>query len=134
MKLALPANTGVKFWLTGVTNTGKLADNETAGIIFLAWRCLYAAVTKARVNDKPLNMEAAYARLILLIISRLKAQGQKWYRWYSRTRGISSKKVKAFPKRYRKRKLIQTTADASYTINAALFKEYENVKKDRVID
>ena len=114
--------------------TGKLADNETAGIIFLAWRCLYAAVTKARVNDKPLNMEAAYARLILLIISRLKAQGQKWYRWYSRTRGISSKKVKAFPKRYRKRKLIQTTADASYTINAALFKEYENVKKDRVID
>ena len=42
--------------------------------------------------------------------------------------------MKAFPKRYRKRKLIQTTADASYTINAALFKEYENVKKDRVID
>ena len=85
MKLALPANTGVKFWLTGLTTTGKLADNETAGIIFLAWRCLYAAVTKARVDDKPLNMEAAYARLILLIISRLKAQGQKWYRWYSRT-------------------------------------------------
>ena len=73
-------------------------------------------------------MDATYARTVLMIISRLKAQGQKWYRWYSKTRGISRNKVKQFPKRYRKRKLLTTEADASYKINSTLLAEYESTK------
>ena len=66
-----------------------------------------------------------------MVISRLKAQGQKWYRWYSRTKGISSKKVKKFPKRYRNRKLMKTKEDASYDISPVLLREYDRIKTDR---
>ena len=85
---------------------------------------------KARVEDKELDLKRAYARVVLMIISRLKAQGQKWYRWYSKTRGISRKKVKQFPKRYRKRQLIVTQADAQYKINPTLFREYRKIAGD----
>ncbi len=67
-----------------------------------------------------------------MIISRLKAEGQKWYRWYSRTRGISKKRVKQFPKKYRKRKLMKTDAHANYEINPILLSEYAKVKQHRL--
>ena len=66
-------------------------------------------------------------------ISRLKAQGQKWYRWYSRTRRISEEKVKKFPRRYRKRRLMTTTATAEYEISEVLVWEYDSVKRDRFV-
>ena len=70
------------FWIFGKKDGDRYADTEAAGVLFLAWRCLYAETVHARKEDKELNFKHAYARLILMIISRLKAQGQKWYRWY----------------------------------------------------
>ena len=111
---------------------GKLADVETAGILFLAWRCLYAETTRARIEGHPLRLSATYARLVLMIISRLKAQGTKWRRWYSRTHNTTKKKE--FPQRYRKRKLIKTEANADFKINQSLLREYDRIKQDRRID
>ena len=64
------------------------ADKVAAGVIFLAWRCLYTETVKAQIDDRRLRPKQIYARLVVMIISRLKAEGQKWYRWYSKTRGI----------------------------------------------
>ena len=50
--------------------------------------------------------------------------------WYSRTKGISKAKVKRFPKKYRKRRLIETQADAQYKINPSLLGEYQRVARD----
>ena len=75
---------------------------------------------------------SSYARVVLMSIARLKAQGQKWYRWYSRTRRISEEKVKKFPRRYRKRRLMTTTATAEYEISEVLLREYDSVKQDRL--
>ena len=130
-KLNIRTGTGFKFWITGEIDDKKYADTEAAGIIFLAWRCLYAETVRARIKDEQLRLKHAYARLLLMIISRLKAQGQKWYRWYSKTKGISEHKVKQFPKKYRKRKLMTTTADANYKLNQTLLDEYDKVKTDR---
>ena len=75
-------------------------------------------------------MKKAYAHTIRLIISRVKAYGQKWYHWYSRTRGIRAEKVKQIAKKHQKKKLITTKPDARFTINPTLLNEYENVKTD----
>ena len=129
-KLGIPRGTGPRFWITGERSDGKYIDVEGAGILFLAWRCLYAEAVRARTNSEHLKLKHAYARVVLMSISRLKAQGQKWYRWYSRTRGISEHKVKEFPKRYRKRRLMTTTATADYEISDVLLQEYDSVKQD----
>ena len=44
----------------------------------------------------------------------------------------SEPKVKEFPKRYRKRRLMTTTAKAEYEISDVLLREYDSVKRDRL--
>ena len=131
-KLGMKGGTTPRFWLFGARDDDTYVDDEEAGVIQLAWRCLYAETVHARKEKKILRMDAAYARTVLMIISRLKAQGQKWYRWYSKTRGISREKVKLFPIKYRNRKLLTTKADASYTINSTLLAEYESTKHNHL--
>ena len=130
-KLDMHISQQERFLLLGLKTATKIVDEEEAGILFLSWRCLYAEVVASRIDDRDLNLKHAYARLVGLIISRLKASGQKWYRWYSRTRGHQTKTVKQFPQKFRKRKLITTTATASYTINKDLYKEFDRIRRDR---
>ena len=132
-RLGMKGGTRPRFWIFGERDDGTYADNEEMGIVFLAWRCLYAETVHARKETTKLRFDATYARTVLMIISRLKAQGQKWYRWYSKTRGISRKKVKQFPKQYRKRKLLTTEADAAYKLNGVLLAEYDSIKQDRIL-
>ena len=131
-KLGIPGGSGPRFWITGERADGKYVDVEGAGILFLAWRCLYAETVRARTNNESLKLKHAYARVVLMSISRFKAQGQKWYRWYSRTRGISEPKVKKFQRRYRKRRLMKTTSTAEYEVSDVLLREYDSVKRDRL--
>ena len=65
-------------------NKWEPADPEEAAMINWAWRALYAEVTRAHIDDKPLDINAAYARFVRLAHLRLQAYGYKWYRWYSR--------------------------------------------------
>ena len=57
---------------TGERSDGKYIDVEGAGILFLAWRCLYAETVRARANNESLKLKHAYARVVLMSISRLK--------------------------------------------------------------
>ena len=76
-------------------------------------------------------MKSTYARLVGMIISRLKANGYRWKRWYSKIQHmINPKDRKVFPKKYRKRKLIVTQIDAEYIINPELFAEFARIKND----
>ena len=84
---------------------------------------MYAEIVSARIEERELRLENTYIRCVRMIVSRLQANGMKWYNWFSRTRGIQQLKVKLFPLRYRKRKLITTTANAEYTINPQLILE-----------
>ena len=132
-RLKIKHGTTVRGWITGEKDEGGTLDEEGGGILFLAWRCLYAETVHARSSGTHLRLDHTYARLVLMMISRLKAQGVKWYRWYSRTRGQSPEKVKEFPRRYRKRKLLTTAYNAEYTINKSLLDEYDKIKKNRHI-
>ena len=96
--------------------------------MFIAWRCLYAAVVSARIEGKILKLSRAYACMVRLLVSRLRANGVKWYKWSRRTRFIPPQKTKLFPLKYRNRKLIKTTATAEYTINPILIAELNRTR------
>ena len=129
-RLDIPRGTGRRFWIVGERNDGKYADIEGAGIIFLAWRCLYASTVQARIENKELNLKHAYARVVQMIISRLKAEGQKWFRWRTKITNIRENKAKTFPKRYQKRKLLTTDKEAQYTLNPVLYREFGRIAND----
>jgi hypothetical protein len=126
-QLGFRVGTHAAFWVGGrirkVGTKVEYVGEEQAGIMFLAWRCLYAEVVGARLDDRRMRLAQAYKRMVYMLISRLRANGEKWYRWYSRTRYLQRKKVKHFPKRYRKRVLITTEKDATFRINRTLLNE-----------
>jgi hypothetical protein len=128
-KLDLTTHRHTAFIIAGRTGKGKIVDTEAAGVMFIAWRCLYAEVVGARIEDRRLRLKAAYARMILMVISRLKAQGAKWFRWFSRVRFTKSGAKKAFPLRYRYRKLMTTRRDGSYKLNPTLENEFKKVQR-----
>ena len=70
------------FVLLGVyQETGKdptVVRPEQSGLMFIAWRCLYAEVVRSRIDERPIDLAAAYKRTIQVTITRLKAYEEKW--------------------------------------------------------
>ena len=82
----------------------------------------------SHINNTYLDTNRAYAKLIQLTLSRVKAYGGKWYLWYSRQR--YHKNGKLIPTKHRKYKLITTTSMGNYTINQVIYDEANNTRKD----
>ena len=74
------------FIILGITETNQIVCKEGAAILAIAWRCLYAEITRARVEDTNLDLSKALRRTFALIISRVKAYGEKWKLWYNKQR------------------------------------------------
>ena len=115
-----------KFVILGVLTRTKVVDRDAAGMLFIAWRCLYAEVVAARLESRSLQLEATYKRTVGLIIIRLKAYGKRWYDWVS-TKRLTRSSKKIIPKKHRKKPLISSTADGNYVINSKLLAEYERL-------
>ena len=72
------------YWI-GCQRTGGLDEavtREEYDMIAMAWRNLYAETVKARMDDKTLNLKRAIWTWARLALSRVKAYGNKWYKWY----------------------------------------------------
>ena len=91
-------------------------------MIFWAVRNLYAAVTRARIEGKQLNLKTAYESVVRMAFTRVVAYGARWYRWYSRQH--YKIKAKSIPIRFRERKLIDSEATAEYSLAALPQLEY----------
>ena len=93
----------------------KVCDRETAGILALAWRCLYAEITRSRIENTDFNLQKALSRVLNMLKSRILAYGTKWRRWYMRTsRTTRAKKV---PRKHQKYKLIKVNDNAEFEIS-----------------
>jgi hypothetical protein len=124
-KLRMNTENSDRKWLLGVLQNGNTVDREEAALIFWAWRCLYAEVVAARVEDRELRPENAYKNTVRLAYTRVKAYGAKWYRWYSQQRyKIGAKHI---PRKYREKKMVSSEADATYVIRKALKYEFRTV-------
>jgi hypothetical protein len=93
---------------------------ETAALIHLAWRCLYAETVGARLDERELRLDFAVWKTVRLLLSRVKAYGAKWRKWFMRQRGWRPGKVKMIPEKHREYALIKSDECGSYVINTEL--------------
>ena len=99
------------FWLLGRLTYKDVVCPAQAGIMFIAWRCLYAAIVHSRVDKTPLRLTSAYNRTLQMTITRLRAYGEFWRRWTKINHFTGKKSV--FPENKRKRVVIKMAADST---------------------
>ena len=51
----MDASDNERKWILGILPSGKMVGREEAAKIFWAWRCLYAEVVAARVDNRELK-------------------------------------------------------------------------------
>jgi hypothetical protein len=96
--LNMDASNNKRKWILGVLPSGKMVGREEAAIIFWAWRCLYAEVVAARVDNRELSdRRTHYKNTIRMAYTRVKAYGDKWYRWYSLGAALRNQGVLSVP-------------------------------------
>ena len=98
---------------------------ELAGLMFIAWRCLYASIVDSRVEGKPLNLDHAYKRTLQMCITRLRAYGEKWLLWCRKNKYTGNKCI--IPVDKQDRVVIAQDMLGAYTINGAFFTELNRV-------
>ena len=101
---------------------------EQSGLMFIAWRCLYAEVVRSRVDERPLDLTAAYKRTMQVTITRLKAYGEKWKMWSQKNRHTSLKS--AIPLDKQERKVIAQDILGDYTINPRFLAEFDRARQE----
>ena len=99
----------------------KVVTQEMAGLLYIAWRCLYAEIVASRVDQRPIKLEYAYKRTVQLCITRLKAYGEKWLAWVNRNRHTSNKSC--IPLSKQNRTVIKQDGEGQYTIHSAFSSE-----------
>ena len=99
----------------------KVITQEMAGIMYIAWRCLYAEIVASRVDQRPIKLAHAYKRTVQMCISRLKAHGEKWLAWVNKNRHTSNKSF--IPLKKQNRTVIRQNGEGDYVIHAAFFSE-----------
>ena len=88
----------------------------------MAWRTLYAQVVKARLDQKVLRLDIAYYNFTRLMISRVKAYGAKWRKWFLNQRLWQTTRTKNCPLRHRDHALITLTEEADYTLADGMYR------------
>ena len=100
-------------------------------MIAMAWRSLYAETVKARMDDKTLNMKRAIWTWARLTLSRVKAYGNQWYKWYVKQRLWQQKKTKTIPEQYYRKysyTLIEFGPQGDYYISSKLRKLFTDTR------
>ena len=104
----------------------RVVQGEQAGMIFLAWRCLYAEVTKGRIEGTTVSPLRAYKRTLAMIHTRWIAESARWVKWMASIDHTS--RAQAFPMKHRERFLVSTGPCARFKISPKLLAEIERVR------
>ena len=106
----------------------KVVKPEQSGLMFIAWRCLYAAVVGSRVDDVPIDLQRAYKRTLQLTISRLRAYGEKWKLWCNKNRHTGLKSI--IPVDKRDRTVIEQDMEGDYQLHPILIQEFTRIQQE----
>ena len=68
--------------LFGKVEGDKYAKEDATGILYLAWRSLYAEQVASGIENKDMDLQKAYCRVLIMAITRLKAYGTTWKIWH----------------------------------------------------
>ena len=117
------------FLAIGRMDEKKVIPKDLSGIMFLAWRCIYAAIVKKRVENVTLNTDRAYERLLKMLDSRLKRYGHKWERWVQTADW--QREARGIPNKHLQKTVIEHTVGGEWEIAQAIIDEIEKVKGER---
>ena len=106
------------FLITGQLSDVETVDREYTGVLFIAFRCLYAAITESRVDSVPLDLGAAYDRTVSMVASRLNAVGEKWKAWVSR--GARKRIPHIIPEKHCEKCVMSSEPMGDYTLHPAI--------------
>ena len=106
------------FLATGALSPTTAVSKHHSGILYLGWRCLYAAIVQSRVDGTPLALDKALQRAISMIIGRLRAYGVQWRQWVGATRHTS--KPGAIPRKHRNKKVLTQDKHGTYMIHPSI--------------
>ena len=118
------------FLILGRLDDTRVVDQPQAGMLFLAWRCLYAAVTQARLDGRRLLLLVAYERFVRMLYGRINAHGRQWQIWVRRNQNTSKDKI--IPIKHRHRTVIEQWTDGRYEIHKKLREELAEVSPARL--
>ena len=111
------------FWLLGCMGSGKVVGQAQAGIIFIAWRCLYAEIVHSRVEGTPARMTRAHNRVWQMTITRLRAEGERWKKWHRINVGSGCKSY--YPEQLREKKVMTfLNHKAEYKLHPRIMQAY----------
>ena len=104
------------FLATRCYTRSQVAPEEVIGIFSIAWRCLYAEITKSRLeNHVFFPPKDAKRRAVCMIHSRLLAYGELCRRFSTERRYTGRKYM--LPKKLSKRTLIKVDRRGNYSIH-----------------
>ena len=109
------------FIALGRINKEEVICNELAGIMSIAWRCLYAAITESRKEDNPLNLEKAYDRTIRMAHTRYVSNAEGWKEWAQNTTHQTKRKI--IPMRHQEKVVFHQEPPGDYTIASVITSE-----------
>ena len=112
--------------LLGLTEDNKIVCKEGAAILAIGWRCLYAEITRARIEGTEIKINQALRRTFAILISRVKPYGEKWKLWYNKQRRQTHARI--IDEKYRQLVLITQDEEGRYSIADELIKAYEEAK------
>ena len=110
------------FWLFGRLSEEETVGDITSGIIFIAWRCLYAELVHSKVDKVPISLKAAVLRVWQMVITRLKAEGFKWRQWNLINENTGNKS--RIPEEHQNKIVINCDRFGEYHINPLIFKAH----------
>ena len=117
------------FLITGQLNAEKTVPKEFSGVVFIAFRCLYAAITESRLDAVPLDLSAAYDRMVSMVVSRLNAVGEKWRSWVSR--GEGKHKPHVIPLKHCQKCVMTHEPMGDYELHPALLAEKREIDQKK---
>ena len=109
-----PPEESRSFILLGRITAQKAISKFFSGVMFLAWRCLYAELVDAKINKARPNLKNAYKRMLVMNITRLTAYGEKWTKWVRKNRKTGNKSF--IPEKHQNKHVIVSDQNANYTI------------------
>ena len=112
-----PQNTSA-FIALGVINDKDVIEKNIAGVMFLAWRCIYAAIVTSRIEQKPLETEKAYKRLISMLISRYTAEAEFWKSWVQQAHFSYTPRI--IPQQHREKVVYSQDMEGYYEISSVI--------------
>ena len=114
------------FIISGRLRENKVIPKNYAGVMFLAWRCLYAEIVQGKVNKVTPKMEEAFKRSLVMNHSRLTAYGEKWLKWVNKNKNTGNKHD--IPPRHQDKRVLTQELTGEYEIHTELLQAIERVK------